>query len=212
MSQIEGQDRPFPARFPFRVIDSALLIAIVLAVLHYAGWTYRQAYLKRFSIDPSSLDSSSISIAVDGVGAIGTTFLAWIAASVFLLVAGVCMWVFVWWVERRRGSSGPLADQTAILMAQAGGIAFALLFAIWGGSIAGRWAAEDRIADIKNGDIWIYHLERESIPAVPIAQGGSTTWLLTKAGVRPMPTADIKLIDGPMFDRLLGKRAVTANR
>jgi hypothetical protein len=126
MSQVESTDQPARggSRFPFRVVDSALIIAIVIAVLNYAGWTYRQAYLQRFSIDPASLDNSSVAIAVDGVGAIGTTFFAWIAASVFLLVSGLCMWALVWWVERRRGSSGPLADHTAVMMGQAGGIAF----------------------------------------------------------------------------------------
>lgn len=193
-------------RFPFSIIDSALIIAIVLAIFNYAGWTYRQAYLKRFSIDPSSLDSSSVAIVVDGVGAIGTTLFAWIAASAFLLVVGFCMWVFVWWVERRRGSRGPLADQTAILMFQAGLIAFAFVFVFWGGSIAGRRAAEDRIANVWRGEVWTYHMAREIISGVPIAQGSSTTWLLTKAGVRPIPTTDIRLINGPLFNQLTGKQ------
>lgn len=212
MSQVESTDQPArgDSRFPFRVVDSALIIAIVIAVLNYAGWTYRQAYLKRFSIDPASLDSSSVAIAVDGVGAIGITFFAWIAASVFLLVSGLCMWAFVWWVERRRGSSGPLADQTAVMMGQAGGIAFALLFVIGGGSIAGRWAAEDRIMNVQRGEVWTYHLEREVIPGVLIAQGSSTTWLLTKAGIRPIPTADIRLINGPLFNQLIAKQAAAS--
>jgi len=209
MSQVEDTSRPTRVRFrfPFSIIDSALIIAIVLAVFNYAGWTYRQAYLKRFSIDPSSLDSSSVAIAVDGVGAIGATLIAWIAASTFLFIVGFCMWVFVWWVERRRGSSGPLADQTAILMVQTGAIAFAFLFVLWGGSIAGKWAAEDRIANVQRGEVWTYHLARETIPGVLIAQGSSTTWLLTKAGVRPITTTDIRLIDGPLFDQLTAKQA-----
>lgn len=205
MSQVDDQAQP-PAnsfRFPLKVVDSALIIAILLAVLNYAGWTYRQAYLKHFSIDPSSLDSSSISIAVDGVGAIGTTFLAWLAASVFLLVSGICMWGVVWFVERKRGNRGPLADQTAIMMAQASGIAFAFLFVIWGGSIAGRWAAEEQIVNIKAGDVWTYHVKGKVIAAVPIAQGSTTTWLLTKAGIRPISTTDIEMIDGPRFDKLI---------
>jgi hypothetical protein len=212
MSQVESTDQAARggSRFPFRVVDSALIIAIVIAVLNYAGWTYRQAYLKRFSIDPASLDSSSVAIAVDGVGAIGTTFFAWVAASVFLLVSGLCMWALVWWVERRRGSSGPLADHTAVMMGQAGGIAFALLFVIAGGSVAGRWAAEDRIANVQRGEVWTYHLKREVIPGVLIAQGSSTTWLLTKAGIRPIPTMDIRLIDGPLFDRLAAKGTATS--
>lgn len=195
-----------------RVVDSALLIAAVLAVLHYAGWTYRQAYLKRFSIDPSSLDSSSVAIAVEGLGAIMSTFFAWIAASLFLFVTGVVMWAFVYWVERRRGNSGPLADQTAILMVQAGGIAFAFLFVLWGGSIAGRKAAEDRIANVQRGEVWTYHLERGIIHGVPVAQGSSTTWLVTEAGVRPIPTADIRLINGPLFDHLVAKRGTAPAR
>ncbi|MBB5716887.1 hypothetical protein FHS94_003759 [Sphingomonas aerophila] len=97
------------------------------------------------------------------------------------------------------------------MMGQAGGIAFALLFVIWGGSIAGRWAAEDRIANVQRGEVWTYHLEHEVIPGVLIAEGSSTTWLLTKAGIRPIPTTDIRLIAGPLFDRLAAKGTTTSH-
>jgi len=188
-------------RIPFEVVDSALIIAIVIGVFSYAGWTF---YPERFSIDPSSLDASSISVAVDGVGAIEFTLLAWLAACAFLLISGACTWAFVRLVERRRGRHGRLTDRTAVMMAQSAGIAFALLFVLWGGTTAGQWAAEKRILNVRNGDVWHHHLKEEVIRAVPNAQGSTTMWLLTRSGIRPIATTEIRLIDGPLFDRIYG--------
>lgn len=134
-----GPSAPTRRGRPFKFLDSALAIAVVVGILHYAGWTFRLAYLKRFSIDPSGLDASSVSIAVDGVGAIGTTLLAWLAACAFLLIAGACTWAFVSFMERGRGRNGPLADRTTLIIAQAAGIAFGMLFLLWGDRSRGEW-------------------------------------------------------------------------
>ncbi len=121
-----------------RLIDSALVIAVVLAVLQFSGWTYRQAFLKRFSIDPSSLSSSNVAISVEGFTAIVTTFVAWAIASVYLFALAVGAWFFIRWVERRRGNGGTLADQTSILLAQASCFLLALIIVLASGSIAGE--------------------------------------------------------------------------
>lgn len=185
-----------------RLIDSALVIAVVLAVLQFSGWTYRQAFLKRFSIDPSSLSSSNVAISVEGFTAIVTTFVAWAIASVSLFALAVGAWFFIRWVERRRGNGGTLTDQTSILLAQASCFLLALIIVLASGSIAGREAAEDRIANVRRGEIWTYQLERETIAGVPIAQSNDTMWILTKAGVRLVRTTDIRLINGPLLKKL----------
>jgi ABC-type Fe3+ transport system permease subunit len=189
-----------------RVIDSALLVAIALAVLQYAGWTYRQAYLKRFSIDPSGLDSSSVAVGVEGLGAIMTTFAAWAIASMSLFVLAVCTWFFIRWVERRRGRNEPVLDRTAINMILAGGIAIAIAIVLASGSIAGRRAAEDRIENVRRGETWTYHLDQGAIAGVLIVQTKDTTWILTKDGVRLVRTQDIRSINGPLLDGLLANR------
>lgn len=66
-------------------------------------------------------------------------------------------------------------------------------------------AAEQRVANVRNGEVWYYHVQADVIAAVPIAQGSTTTWLLTDAGIRPIATTDIRLIDGPLFDRISGR-------
>jgi hypothetical protein len=50
---------------------------------------------------------------------------------------------------------------------------------------------------VAHNQVWTYRLDRETIADVTLAQTSDTTWLLTKAGVRPIKTADIRLIDGP---------------
>jgi hypothetical protein len=196
---------PSIRNFPFRVIDSALLIAIVLGVLQYAGSIYRQAYLKSFSIDPSSLDSSSIAVAVEGVGAIKTTIFALAAGGILLIATAIATWAFIRWVEHRRGNSGPVADRTAVRMIQAGGIVMTIVIVLTSGTIAGRRAAAERFVEVGQGEVWNYHLKRETLSGVPVAQGKDTTWLLTKAGIRLVRTAEIRLIDGPLFERLARK-------
>lgn len=188
-----------------RVIDSALFVAVALAVLQYAGWTYRQAYLKRFSIDPSGLDSSSVAVGVEGLSAIMTTFAAWAIASISLFALAVGTWFFIRWTERRRGNNEPVLDRTAIVMVLAGGIALAVAIVLASGSIAGQKTAEDRIENVRRGETWTYHLEREAIAGVLIAQTKETTWILTTAGVRLVRTSDIRLIDGPLFKGLIAK-------
>lgn len=202
------EEKPAPSGLRnvyLRVIDSALFVAVALAVLQYAGWTYRQAYLKRFSIDPSGLDSSSVAVGVEGLGAIMTTFAAWATASLSLFALAVGTWFFIRWVERRRGKNEPVLDRAAILMVLAGSIALAVAIVLASGSIAGRKTAEDRIENVRRGETWTYHLEREAIVGVLITQTKDTTWILTRAGVRLVRTADIRLIDGPLFEGLIGK-------
>ena len=196
---------PSVRNLSFRLIDSALLIAIVLGVLQYAGSIYRQAYLKGFSIDPSSLDISSITVAVQGVDAIKTTILALAAGCILLIATAIATWTFIRWVEHRRGNSGPVADRTAVRMIQAGGTVMAIVIVLTSGLIAGRRAAADRFAEVRQGDVWTYHLEREILSGVPVAQSKDTTWLLTKAGIRLIRTNEIQLINGPLFERLARK-------
>lgn len=188
-----------------RVIDSALLIAIALAVLQYAGWTYRQAYLTRFGIDPSSLESASFAVAVEGLDAILTTIRAWLSASVSLIVTAFVTWRFIRWVENRKGSHDPVANRAAIRMIYAGGTMLAILFILLSGKIAGKIAAADRIVEVHQGQVRTYHLEREILVGVPLAQSKETTWLLTKTGVRLIRTVDIRTIDGPLFQELSNK-------
>lgn len=65
------------------------------------------------------------------------------------------------------------------------------------GHVAGTIRATDRLENVAHNQAWTYLLERETIADVTLAQTSDTTWLLTKAGVRPIKTADIRLIDGP---------------
>ncbi len=193
---------PKPRDAYLRVVDSALLIAVGLAILQFTGWTYQLAYLKRFSIDPSGLGSSNVAIGVEGVTAITSTFAAWANASIAIIVVAGVAWPSVRWFERRRGSKGSLADRTVIRILQAGGMALALVMLIGSGSIAGRKAAADRILNVRRGEVWTYHLKRETIAGVPVAQSQDTTWLLTKGGIRPVRTSEIRLIDGPLLKGL----------
>lgn len=188
-----------------RLIDSALLIAIILGVLQYAGWTYRQAYLGGFGIDPSSLDSPGMSVAVEGMAAIMSTVWAWGTACAGLIATAIGCWIFVHWVERKRGNTGPIADRTAIRMIQVGGILLAVTIVLGSGLIAGRKAATNQITVVHQGDVWTYHLGPQTLAGVPVAQSKDTTWLLTKAGVRLIRTADIQLIDGPRFQRVVAR-------
>lgn len=185
-----------------RLIDSALVIAVVLAGLQFSGWTYRQAFLKRFSIDPSSLNSSNVAISVEGFTAIVTTFVAWAIASVSLFALAIGAWFFIRWVDRRRGNDGTLTDQTSILMAQVSCFLLVLMIVLASGSIAGREAAGDRIANVRRGEVWTYHLERETVAGVPIAQSDNTLWILTRTGVRLIRTTDVRLINGPLLKKL----------
>ena len=185
-----------------RIIDSALLIAIVLAVLQYAGWTYRQAYLGHFGIDPSSLDSSGMVVAAEGLGAIMSTFWAWFTASMSLIAIAVGTPFFIRRIERKRENRGPIADRNTIRIIQAGGTLLAVAIVLASGLIAGRRAASDRILEVRRGDVWTYHLSQRTFAGVSVAQSKDITWLLTAAGVRLLRTADIQLIDGPRFKAL----------
>lgn len=191
--------------FSSRLVDSALLIAIVLGVLQYAGWTYRQAYLGSFGMDPSSLDSPGMSIAVEGMAAIMRTVWAWGTACAGLIATAIGCWIFVHRVERKRGNTGPIADRTSIRIIQAGGTLLAVTIVLGSGLIAGRKAATNQIAAVRQGNVWTYHLSQQALAGVPIAQTKDTTWLLTEAGVRLIRMADIQLIDGPRFERVVTK-------
>ncbi|GAA0679007.1 hypothetical protein FHT00_003370 [Sphingomonas insulae] len=185
-----------------KVLDSALVIATALAALYFAGWTYRQAYYGRFAIDPTNLGSSNIAVAVEGIGAILTTTGAWLMAILPLLIGAALILLAGRAIDRARGTRPPFFDPLAVFMARIGISTIGVLLIMAAGQVAGTSRAKDRLANVKNDQVWTYHVGTQTIAGVTLAQGGDTTWLLTKAGVRPVKTADIRLIDGPLFTRV----------
>jgi hypothetical protein len=194
-----------------RIIDSALVIATIVAAVNFAGWSYRQAYFGRFSVDPSSLGGSNVAIAVEGFGAIFSTTGEWFKAIFPLLVAALIMMLLARLIDRARAASHatPFFDPLAVFMARVGVSSIAILLVMLGGQVAGTSRAKDRITNIQQGKVWAYHLDREVVPGVMLAQANDLTWLLTCAGVRPIKTSDIRLIDGPLFNFVKGSAEPT---
>lgn len=191
-----------------KVFDSALVIATAVAALYFAGWTYRQAFYLRFSIDPSNLAGSNVAVAVEGLGAILTTTAAWLTAILPLLLMSAIIGLVARWIDRRRrlGQVGPYFDRMAIFMVRIGVSTIAILIVMAAGQVAGTMKAKDRVANVRSGKVWIYHLARQIVPGVMIAQSDDTTWLLTEKGIRTLKTSDVILIDGPLFSAVTGER------
>lgn len=205
------EERPTPTNardFAMRLTDSALVIATAVAALYFAGWTYRQAYYQRFAIDPSSLAGSNVAVAVEGLGAILTTTAAWLTAILPLLLMSALVALVARWVDRRRrlGQVGPYFNRVAIFMVRIGVSTIAILIIMAAGQVAGTMKAKDRIANVRSGKVWTYHLSREIVPGVMIAQSNDTTWLLTEKGIRTLKTSDVTLIDGPLFSAVSNER------
>ena len=196
---------PAPGRdLALKVLDSALVIATVVAALYFAGWTYRQSYYGRFAIDPASLGGSNVAVAVDGIDVILTITGAWLSAILPLLVAALVVLVAGHLADRvwARAHHSPFFDPLATFMAKIGVSSIAVLLIMAAGHVAGMTRAKDRLANVTHGQIWFYHLDRETIGGVTLAQTNDTTWLLTKTGVRPIKTADIRLINGPLMNHV----------
>lgn len=191
---------PIPPWIP---LLQPLLIAAIVAALHYAGWSYRQAFLLRSSIDPSSVNGSTIALGVEGLAAIALAAFEWLIASAWLLLAiVVVVAVCVYW-DRRRGRPIVIDPSSRAV------IRWMTIFAGLGivaisGTLAGRRAADDRVRNVQRGETWSYHLPKETIEGVLLAQTSELDWVLTCAGVRPLRTADIQQIDGPLFQRVTG--------
>jgi len=185
-----------------KLIDSAFVIATIAAALYFAGWTYRQSYYGRFAIDPSSLTGSSVAIAVEGAGAIVSTTAAWLLAALPILIAVLLIPLLGYLLDRFRGTSnsGAFFNSLAALMTRVVVSVIAILLVMAAGEVAAASRARARIANVTGDRVWIYHTAGGAIRGVTLAQNGETTWLLTKTGVRPIRTADIQLIDGPLFD------------
>lgn len=190
---------PFGRDLVLKLFDSALVIATVLSALYFAGWTYRQAYFERFAIDPTNLEISNIAVAVEGVGAIFIITGEWFSAILPLLVGTTLLLVACHVIDRSRGANAPVFGGVAVFMARIGVSTVGLLLIMAAGQVAGASRAKDRLENVNNGKVWIYHVGTENIAGVTLAQGGETTWLLTSTGIRPVKTEEIRLIDGPLF-------------
>jgi hypothetical protein len=206
---IDTAPPPTPIRgIVSKLIDSAFVIATIAAALYFAGWTYRQSYYGRFAIDPSSLAGSNVAIAVEGAGAIVSTTAAWLLATLPILIAVLLVPLVGYLLDRFRGTSHGRAffDALAVLMTRVVLCVTAILLVMAAGEVAAVSRAKARVANVASDRVWVYHTAGEAIHGVTLAQNGETTWLLTKGGIRPIRTADIQLIDGPLFDAVAKAR------
>lgn len=200
---------PAPARPSVaRLLDLLPLTVVAAAVLYFVGWSYRQTFYGQFALDPANLGGSNIAIAVEGVNALVQMLWQWMIAIRWLSIVTVAMLVIVAIVERVRARragireprpaeadvTGRRSRPTWIALA-----ALASLLVGLSGQLAGRWHARDVIENVRRGETWSFHLPREIIDGVTIAQAGDVTWVLTCSGMRPLRTTDIQRVDGVLF-------------
>jgi hypothetical protein len=195
-----------------RLLDLLPLTVVAAATLYFVGWSYRQSYYGQFALDPASLGGTNIAIAVEGVNALVQMLWQWIKAMQWLMIATVVMLLVVTIVERLRARRAGSTEATTAKTSVSGWTsrpmwialaAFGSLFVGLSGQLAGRWHARDRVENVRRGETWSYHLSRETIDGVTIAQAGELTWVLTCSGMRPLRTGDIQRIDGPLFQRVM---------
>ncbi|OAN57192.1 hypothetical protein A7X12_08180 [Sphingomonas sp. TDK1] len=172
-------------------------------LFYFAGWSYEQAYYMRFAIDPSIISTSSLTLALDGVRALIfsiATMAPWMMIGAVLLML---LAVSAEWLDRRYFPARSTRNLTSFgitLFLSLLGITGLML--LLGSNSAGARTAGDRIRNVREGNVWNYHLDSETLSGVAIGQNAQASWILTKAGVRQIKTDAIRTIDGPLLKRV----------
>jgi hypothetical protein len=187
-----------------RLIDPAS-IAVMIAALYFAGWSYYRAYLLRLGLEPAGMGLANLAIGAEGAGAILTTTGMWLWAILPLLFVVLLIVLLDAWRYRKGKGTGWLgADSGTVSLIRAGLLAVAMMIILGSGDIAGRRKAHDQLSLVKDDGGWDFHLPTGALRGVPIAQANDRIWLLTKGGVRPVRIDDIRNIDGPLFEKVAG--------
>lgn len=192
-------DRP---RLPFSAWgDTTLLLAGAAGVLYIAGSEYQQAYYQRFAIDPGVISTSSFTLALDGVNAMLSTTASLLAWIPLVMICLMLLAIGADWLDKRLSpADGAPRNATTLVMTLAWSLlgATAIVLVLNSGD-AGASGAGARFRNVREGKVWDYHLDSETISGIAIGQNPGATWILTKVGIRQVKTEAIRRIDGPML-------------
>lgn len=189
-----------------RMSDPAFVLALLVATLYFAGWTFYDAYFLRLGLNPAGFGFASTAVGVKGASAMLVMLAGYIGSILPVVISCLVLLVIAlilrrFGIDRLSRDGPPWLSPLGRLAVSAIAIAFATMVVLIAGPYAGREKAREELALVASGGGWNYHLRSGAgvVRGLPIFQNDQRVWLLTRAGVRPIKVDDILLQSGPLL-------------